>query len=603
MPSEKIKNILKSLPDRPGVYQHLDKEGAILYVGKALNLRKRVSSYFTKNHDNGKTAVLVRKIEDVKVIVTETEIDALLLENNLIKEYQPRYNINLKDDKTYPWICIKKERFPRIFSLRNLPKDNSEYYGPYASVRVMKTVLDLIRQIYPLRNCNFQLSEDNIDAGKFKVCLEYHLKNCLGPCEGLQNEEEYNKNIAEARNIIKGNISGVKKLLKEKMKEAAAEMQFEIAQKYKEKIELVERYQSRSTVVSQSISNVDVFSAFSDAEFGYINYLKIIEGAVVQSHTLEVKKKLEETDAELIETAIPFFRDLYKSKTQDIVVSEHINFVQPDVKVLVPQRGDKKSLIDLSLKNARYYRLERLKNVQIVDPDRHAKRIMQQMKIDLRMPVEPRHLECFDNSNIQGTHPVAACVVFKNGKPSKKEYRNFNIKTVEGPDDFASMEEVIHRRYKRLLEEGENLPQLIVVDGGKGQLSSALVALDRLGLRGKISIIGIAKRLEEIYFPNDPIPMYLDKRSETLKVIQNARNEAHRFGITHHRNKRSKSGIKSELESIVGVGPSTIKLLLNRLKSVKAIKSASIETLTSVIGQSKAKKVHSHFQKTARVEN
>ncbi len=387
------------------------------------------------------------------------------------------------------------------------------------------------------------------------------------------------------------------------MKEAAAEMQFEIAQKYKEKIELVERYQSRSTVVSQHISNVDVFSAFSDAEFGYINYLKIIEGAVVQSHTLEVKKKLEETDAELIETAIPFFRDLYKSKTRDIVVSEHINFVQSEVKLLVPQRGDKKSLIDLSLKNARYYRLERLKNVQIVDPDRHVKRLMQQMKTDLRMPVEPRHIECFDNSNIQGTHPVAACVVFKNGKPSKKDYRNFNIKTVEGPDDFASMEEVIHRRYKRLVEEGEDLPQLIVIDGGKGQLSSSLVSLDRLGLRGKISIIGIAKRLEEIYFPNDSIPMYLDKRSETLKVIQHARNEAHRFGITHHRNKRSKSGIKSELESIDGVGPSTIKLLLNRLKSVKAIKSASIETLASVIGEAKAKKVHSHFQKTTKVEN
>lgn len=603
MPSDKIKTILKSLPDRPGVYQHLDKDGVILYVGKAINLRKRVLSYFTKNHENGKTAILVRKIVDVKVIVTETEIDALLLENNLIKEYRPRYNILLKDDKTYPWICIKKERFPRIFSLRNLPKDNSEYYGPYASVRVMRTILELIRQIYPLRNCNFQLSENNIEEGKFKVCLEYHLKNCFGPCEGLQSEEEYNKNIGEARNIIKGNIAGVKKLLKEKMNEAAAEMQFEAAQKYKEKIELLERYQSRSTVVSQSISNVDVFSAFSDAEFGYINYLKIIEGAVVQSHTLEVKKKLEETDAELIETAIPFFRDLYKSVTSDIVVSEHINFVQPDVKVLVPQRGDKKSLIDLSLKNARYYRLERLKNVQIVDPERHVKRLMAQMKTDLRMPVEPRHLECFDNSNIQGTHPVAACVVFKNGKPSKKEYRNFNIKTVEGPDDFASMEEVIYRRYKRLLEESESLPQLIVVDGGKGQLSSALVALERLELRGKISIIGIAKRLEEIYFPNDPIPMYLDKRSESLKVIQNARNEAHRFGITHHRNKRSKSGIKSELESIEGVGPSTIKLLLNKLKSVKAIKSASVESLTSVIGKSKAEKVHSHFLKTAKVED
>lgn len=602
MPSQNISNILKTLPNNPGVYQHLDKDGGILYIGKARNLKKRVSSYFTKNHDSGKTAVLVRKIADVKVIVTETEIDALLLENNLIKEYQPRYNINLKDDKSYPWICIKNERFPRIFALRNLPKDKSEYYGPYASVRVMKTVLELIRQIYPLRTCNYQLTEENIENGKFKVCLEYHLKNCLGPCEGLQSEEEYNRNVAEARNIIKGNISVVKRLLKEKMNEAAAEMKFEEAQKYKEKIELVERYQSRSTVVSQSISNVDVFSAFSDAEFGYVNYLKIVEGAVVQSHTLEVKKKLEETDAEIIETAIPYFRDLYKSETKEIIVSEHINFVDANAKVLVPQRGEKKSLIDLSLKNARYYRLERLKNVQIVDPDRHVKRLMQQMKTDLRMPVEPRHIECFDNSNIQGTNPVAACVVFKNGKPSKKDYRHFNIKTVEGPDDFASMEEVIHRRYKRLMDEGAELPQLIVIDGGKGQLSSALNSLDRLGLRGKISIVGIAKRLEEIYFPNDPIPLYLDKRSESLKVIQHARNEAHRFGITHHRNRRSKGGIKSELESIEGVGPATIKLLLKQLKSVKAIKGASLETITSVIGQSKGEKVFNHFQNAKKIE-
>ncbi|MCT4624663.1 MAG: excinuclease ABC subunit UvrC [Schleiferiaceae bacterium] len=600
MPSTKIKNILKTLPDKPGVYQHIDKEGQILYVGKALNLKKRVSSYFNKTIDSGKTAVLVKKIADVKVIVTETEIDALLLENNLIKEYQPRYNINLKDDKSYPWICIKKERFPRIYSLRNLPKDNSEYYGPYASVKVMKTVLELIRQLYPLRTCSYQLTEDNIENGKFKVCLEYHLKNCLGPCEGLQNEEEYNKNVAEARKIIKGKISSVKGLLKDKMVEHAENLQFELAQQYKEKIELVERYQSRSTVVSQNVSNVDVFSAFSDATYGYVNYLKIIEGAVVQSHTLEIKKKLDESDTKLLETAIPYFRDLYKSVTKEILVSEHVNLVLEDVKFFVPQRGEKKSLIDLSIKNGRYYRIERLKNVQIVDPDRHVKRLMDQMKKDLRLSEEPRHIECFDNSNIQGTNPVAACVVFKNGKPSKKDYRHFNIKTVEGPDDFASMEEVIHRRYKRLLDEGSDLPQLIVIDGGKGQLSSALVSLERLGLRGKIAIIGIAKRLEEIYFPNDSIPLYLDKRSETLKVIQQARNEAHRFGITHHRNRRSKGGIKSELESIEGVGPATIKVLLSKLKSVKGIKEASIETLSSHVGNAKGKIIYNHFHQNQK---
>jgi excinuclease ABC subunit C len=422
----------------------------------------------------------------------------------------------------------------------------------------------------------------------------------LGPCEGLQNEEEYNKNVAEARKIIKGKISSVKGLLKDKMVEHAENLQFELAQQYKEKIELVERYQSRSTVVSQNVSNVDVFSAFSDATYGYVNYLKIIEGAVVQSHTLEIKKKLDESDTKLLETAIPYFRDLYKSVTKEILVSEHVNLVLEDVKFFVPQRGEKKSLIDLSIKNGRYYRIERLKNVQIVDPDRHVKRLMDQMKKDLRLSEEPRHIECFDNSNIQGTNPVAACVVFKNGKPSKKDYRHFNIKTVEGPDDFASMEEVIHRRYKRLLDEGSDLPQLIVIDGGKGQLSSALVSLERLGLRGKIAIIGIAKRLEEIYFPNDSIPLYLDKRSETLKVIQQARNEAHRFGITHHRNRRSKGGIKSELESIEGVGPATIKVLLSKLKSVKGIKEASIETLSSHVGNAKGKIIYNHFHQNQK---
>lgn len=597
MPSEKIKRILQTLPDRPGVYQHLDADGAILYVGKARSLKKRVSSYFNKNLDSGKTRVLVKKIEDIKVIVTETEIDALLLENNLIKEYQPRYNINLKDDKTYPWICIKKERFPRIFSLRNITKDGSEYYGPYASVKVMKTVLELIRQLYPLRTCNYQLSEENVEKGKFKVCLEYHLKNCLGPCEDLQEEESYNKSVDEARQIIKGNIGGVKKLLKQQMHEFAENLEFEMAQNMKEKVDLLEKYQARSTVVSRSISNVDVFTCFKDATYGYVNYLKIIEGAMVQSHTLEVKLKLDESESRLLEQGIPYFRNLYGSNAKEVLVSHEVDYHFEQGKLFVPQRGDKKGLIDLSLKNARYYRLERLKNVQIVDPDRHVNRIMEQMKKDLRLPVEPRHIECFDNSNIQGSNPVAACVVFRNGKPYKKDYRHYNIKTVEGPNDFASMEEVIHRRYKRLLDEGAELPQLIVIDGGKGQLSSALKSLDLLGLRGKISIIGIAKRLEEIYFPGDHIPLYLDKRSESLKVIQNARNEAHRFGITFHRQKRSKSSLSSELDGVKGIGPASVKLLMKRFKSVKGIKLASLEELTEVLGPSKAKLIHKALSK------
>tara|TARA_R110002096_G_scaffold434692_1_gene657450 strand:- start:79257 stop:81062 length:1806 start_codon:yes stop_codon:yes gene_type:complete len=597
MPSDNIKNIIKVLPHKPGIYQYFDKNEKIIYVGKAKNLKKRVSSYFTKTHDSAKTHVLVKKIVDIKTIITETEFDALLLENNLIKEYQPRYNINLKDDKTYPWICIKNERFPRIFSTRNPIKDGSEYFGPYASVKVMKTVLDLIRQLYHIRTCKLNLNSENIESGKYRICLEYHIGNCLGPCEGKQSEESYASDIEAARQLIKGNLNGVKNMLKEQMAVFSQDLKFEEAQKTKDKIELVERYQSRSTVVHPTITDVDVFSVISDAEFSYVNYLKIIDGAILQSHTIEIKKKLDESPNEILELSIPEIRELYKSQSKEIFVSHAVGFELPGLKIHSPQRGDKKQLIELSLKNARYYRLEKLKNMQIVDPDRHVKRIMQQMKQDLRLTVDPKHIECFDNSNIQGTNPVAACVVFKDAKPSKKDYRHFNIKTVVGPDDFASMEEVVFRRYKRLKEEGQSLPQLIVIDGGKGQLGAALKALEKLDLRGEIAILGIAKRLEEIYFPGDKYPLYLDKRSETLKIIQRLRDEAHRFGITHHRNQRSKGTFKSELDNITGIGQASIKELLRKFKSVKKVKEASENELIEVVGPSKTKKIKEHFAK------
>ncbi len=596
MASDKIKNILKTLPNSPGVYQHLDKEGKIIYIGKAKDLKKRVSSYFTKKHDSAKTYLLVKKIEDLKIIVTETEFDALLLENNLIKEYQPRYNIQLKDDKTYPWICIKKERFPRIFSTRILAKDGSEYFGPYASVKVMRTVLELIRQLYHIRTCKLTLSHENVSQQKFRICLEYHIGKCLGPCEDRQNEEDYLLDVAAARNLIKGNLNAVKIMLQKQMAALAENLEFEEAQKLKEKIELVEKYQAKSTVVHPTITNVDVFSVLNDAEYAYVNYLKIIDGAVLQSHTVELKKKLDETPEEILEMSIPEIRTLFQSTSKELYLSHGIATNFPELKMVVPQKGDKRHLVELSLKNAKYFRLEKLKHEQIVDPDRHANRIMAQMKLDLRLQEEPRHIECFDNSNIQGTNPVAACVVFKNGKPSKSDYRHFNIKTVVGPDDFASMEEAVHRRYRRLLDEEKPLPQLIVIDGGKGQLSSALKALETLGLRGKIAILGIAKRLEEIYFPNDPYPLYLDKRSETLKVIQRLRDEAHRFGITHHRKQRSNSTFKSELDEIKGIGPATVKELLRKFKSVKKVKSANLNDLESVIGIDKARKIYNHFK-------
>ena len=592
--SESIELQLKTLPNAPGVYQYFDKDNKIIYVGKAKDLKKRVTSYFTKTQENGKTRVLVKKIVHIKHIVVNTETDALLLENNLIKKHKPRYNVLLKDDKSYPFICIKKERFSRVFMTRNVVKDGSEYFGPYTSVKTVRVLLDLIKDLYPLRNCSFDLSEKNIEEGKYKVCLEYHLKNCKGACEDLETELNYNESIKEIRNIVKGNFKESLERFQIIMHDFAAKMEFEEAQKVKEKVDLLSNYQAKSTIVNPSINNVDVFSIISDETHGYVNFLKISNGSIIQSHTTEIKKKLEESDKELLELFIVEIRQRFHSQSPEIYVPFEVDLGE-NIKVTVPKLGDKKRIVELSERNAKYYRQEQLKQIKIVDTERHVNRIMLQMKKDLRLSEEPKHIECFDNSNMQGTNPVAACVVFKDGKPSKKDYRHFNIKTVEGPDDFASMEEVVYRRYSRLLSENESLPQLIVIDGGKGQLSSALKSLDVLGLRGKIAIIGIAKRLEEIYYPGDSIPMYLNKKSETLKIIQYLRNEAHRFGITFHRNKRSKSAIQSELEQIPDIGTQTITTLLSRFKSAKRVKEATFEEIQEAIGNSRAEKVYEYY--------
>ncbi|UPQ80612.1 excinuclease ABC subunit UvrC [Flavobacterium azooxidireducens] len=586
---------LQTLPDGPGVYQYYDKEGKILYVGKAKNLKKRVTSYFTKSHENYKTAVLVKKIVEIKHIVVLSEQDALLLENNLIKKLQPRYNINLKDDKTYPWICIKKEPFSRIFPTRKMIKDGSEYFGPYTNFKIVNTLLDLIKELYPLRTCNYDLNEQNIQNHKYKVCLEYHIGNCKGPCEGLETLENYQKHVDAIREILKGNFKESLKDFKQKMNAFAAEMQFEEAQKIKEKIEVLENYQAKSTILNPKLSNIDVFSIVSDETMAYVNFLQIAHGAIIRSHTLELKKKLDESDEELLELAVVELRERFHLTSKEIILPFELDFGDK-IKITVPQLGDKKQILELSQRNAKYHRLEQLKQIQIVDPERHTNRIMAQMQKDLRLSVEPRHIECFDNSNIQGTNPVAACVVFKDGKPSKKDYRHFNIKTVEGPDDFASMEEVVYRRYKRLLDEQQSLPQLIIIDGGKGQLSSALKSLDALNLRGKIAIIGIAKRLEELYYPGDSVPLYLDKKSETLKIIQQLRNEAHRFGITHHRDKRSKSALQTSLETIPGIGEKTMITLLKHFKSVKRLALATKNEISVVVGTSKAKKIHEFYK-------
>ena len=585
---------VSTLPQTPGVYQYYDKNGQLLYIGKAKNLKKRVASYFNKTHEIARTRILVKQIVDIKHIVVATETDALLLENNLIKKYQPKYNILLKDDKTYPWICIKKERFPRVFSTRRLIKDGSEYFGPYTNFKTVYTLLDLIKGLYPLRSCTYDLAHEKITNGKYKVCLEYHLGNCFGPCENLHSEIAYNEAIDAIRNLLKGNFKESLGGFKQQMNRYAANLQFEDAQRIKEKIETLQNYQSKSTIVNPKINNVDVFSVISDESYGYVNFLQFSFGSIIRSHTLEIKKKLDETDAQLLELCVVELRQRFNSQSKEVYVPFAIN-VEAGVKLHIPKLGDKKKILDLSTRNAKYFRMERFKQAKIVDPARHANRIMAQMKKDLRLSQEPRHIECFDNSNIQGTNPVAACVVFKDGKPSKKDYRKFNIKTVVGPDDFASMEEVVFRRYKRLLQEEQSLPQLIIIDGGKGQLSSSLKALDDLGLRGKIAIIGIAKRLEELFYPDDPIPLYLDKKSETLKIIQQLRNEAHRFGITFHRQKRSKEALNTALETIEGIGQKTVVDLLRVFKSTKRIGEASFEDLTKVIGASRAKKIKVHF--------
>lgn len=582
---------LKTLPESPGVYQFYDADQRMLYVGKAKNLKKRVGSYFTKKHDSGKTRVLVRKIRSIRHIVVPTESDALLLENNLIKEHQPRYNVLLRDDKSYPWLCIKNERFPRIFPTRNRIEDGSEYFGPYTSMKTVRALLELIRSVYPLRTCNYDLAAEKIRDGKYKLCLEYHLGNCLGPCEGLQDEASYMRQVDDIRQIIRGNFGSSLQYFRRRMKQLAAETRFEEAQQIKEKVEILENYQSKSTVVHPKITDVDVFSIVSDPTHAYVNYMQIAHGLVVRSHTIEIKKKLEESDEDLLALAIVTLRERFGSDSAEVYLPFEVPVAGP-VRVTVPSRGDKRKIVELSLRNAKFFRQERFKQIRITDPDRHVNRLMEQMKKDLRLSEEPRHIECFDNSNIQGSNPVAACVVFRDGKPSKKEYRHFNIRTVEGPDDFASMTEVVHRRYRRMLDEGDSLPQLIVIDGGKGQLSAALKSLDVLGLRGQIAIIGIAKRLEEIYFPKDPIPLYLDKKSETLRVIQQLRNEAHRFGITHHRRKRSKAAISSALEQIDGVGEKTARQLLRKFKSVKRIRAASEAELAAEVGPSKARKIY-----------
>ena len=588
---------IKTLPSAPGVYQYFDKNGKILYVGKAKNLKKRVSSYFNKNHDSYRISVMVKKIVEIRHIVVASETDALLLENNLIKKHQPRFNIMLRDDKTYPWLCIKNERFPRVFLTRRVIKDGSEYFGPYPSLKTVKTLLGLIKGLYQLRTCKYDLAKEKIDAGKYKVCLEYHLGNCQGPCEDLQSEEAYNKQIEAIRKIVKGNFKDSLQDFKNQMHQLAEEMKFEEAQRIKNKIDSLEKYQAKSTVVNPKINNVDVFSIVSDESYGYVNFLQISHGAIIRSHTIELKKKLEESDQELLALGAVELRQRFNSVSREIFTSIPIDLGEK-VNVTVPKLGDKKKIVDLSERNAKYFRMERFKTMKIVDPDRHVNRLMAQMKKDLRLSEEPRHIECFDNSNIQGSNPVAACVVFKNGKPAKKEYRKFNIKTVEGPDDFASMEEVVYRRYRRLLEEDQELPQLIIVDGGKGQLSSGVKALERLDLRGKIAIIGIAKRLEELFYPGDKYPLYLDKKTETLKVIQHLRNEAHRFGITFHRDQRSKSALGTELEEIQGIGEKTAIELLKEFRSVKRIKEAKKEDLARIIGHAKATIIHQHYQKS-----
>ena len=596
--SDHIKSILKALPEKAGVYQFFEENGSILYVGKAKVLKNRVTSYFNKNkYESIKTKLMVKKIRDIKYSVVETESDALLLEDSLIKKFKPRYNILLKDDKSYSSIVIKNEPFPRVLSTRQILNDGSTYFGPYTSGKSLYSILDLIKELYPLRTCTLNLSKANIQAKKFKVCLEYHLGNCLGPCVGKQREEDYQQGVQHIKRIIKGEYLEAVKNLKKDMLLLASEQKFEQAQQLKERIQTLENFQAKSTIVNTDIDNVEVFSIASDAQSIYANYMHIVRGSIVHVYTAEVVRQLDETDEEVLAFVIRSFRERMKSQAKSALIPFDIHEKIPGLELHVPQRGDKKKLVELSLKNANHFLLEARKRAAFLDPERNTQRILETMKKDLRLPELPVHIECFDNSNIQGTNPVSACVVFKNAKPSKSDYRIFNIQSVVGPDDFASMREAVYRRYARLIQEEQPLPQLLIIDGGKGQLSSAMESLDLLGLRGKIAVIGISKRLEEIFFPGDSIPIYLDKRSESLKIIQHLRNEAHRYGLSKHRQRRSKGAIHSELENIAGVGKKTIEKLLQHFSSVVRIKAATQKEIEQVVGEKIAEKIKNYFTK------
>lgn len=595
------KSILPVLPSKPGVYQFLDSSGRILYVGKARNLKKRISSYFSKRQP-GKTAVMLSHAASLHHIVTETESDALLLENNLIKKHQPRYNILLKDDKTYPWICVKKEPFPRIFSTRKVIRDGSEYFGPYTSVQMVKTILDLVRQLYPLRTCNLNLTENNIKKGKFKACLEYHIGRCKAPCIGLQTAEDYSFSISQIRDIIKGNISEVINHLETLMKSYAFELRFEDAQRVKEKIELLSRYRSKSVIVSPFIRNVDVFGYAEDNNRAYINYLKVHNGAVIQAFTLEIQSRLEEEKETLLGLGITEIKQKISSDAREAIVPFLPDFPEPGIKYTVPAAGEKRKLLELAVRNAMYYRQEQQKRREEREREKEKKSKLEKVKADLHLPLIPKHIECFDNSNLMGENPVAACIVFRNGIPSKSEYRHYNIKTVKGPDDYSTMEEIVYRRYRRMLDENQSLPDLVIIDGGKGQLNAALKSLEKLNLETKIPVIGIAKKLEEIYFPGDSLPFYLDKTSFTLRLIQQIRNEAHRFGLSFHRKKRSRQMIFSELDKIKGIGPKTKEILMKHFNSVDDIKSAPEQEIEKLIGKSKARILRNHFSANTRNE-
>ncbi|MCU0471794.1 MAG: excinuclease ABC subunit UvrC [Bacteroidales bacterium] len=591
-----LKSILTHLPDKPGVYQFIDASGTILYVGKAKNIKKRVSSYFTKNQ-SGKTSVMLKKAADLKHIVVENESDALFLENNLIKKHQPRYNILLKDDKTFPWICIKKEHFPRVYSTRNPIRDGSQYFGPYTSGIMVKTLLELIRQLYKLRTCSLNLSGDNIKAGKFKVCLEYHIGNCKAPCTGLQTEDEYSENILQIKNILKGHISSVIEHLKQLMLTYSKEMRFEDAQLVKDKIVILSKFQSRSAIVSSIIKNVDVFAVAQDTDSTYINYLKVINGAVIQAFTLDLKSRVDEEKESLLGFAITELRQRLSSDSPEIIVPFKPDILFEKIKYTIPERGEKLKLLELAKRNAVYYKLEQRKKLDTQKPKDRTGKNLEKLKSDLHMANLPVHIECFDNSNIMGSNPVAACVVFRNARPSKKDYRHFNVKTVSGPDDFSSMEEIVFRRYNRMLNEKQPLPQLIIIDGGKGQLSSATKSLEKLGIKETVTVIGIAKKLEEIYFPGDSVPLYLDKNSISLKIIQQLRNEAHRFGISFHRDKRSSEMTKSDLDLIKGIGTKTKEILFKNIGSVEKIKNSSFDDLKKLVGMKKAVLLTDYFKK------